>query len=107
MTDMISRMDHMLSHTDAVINLMIVDDWYKVNEQLPGLVSEVQEMLMQIIAAEQVTVDIAKVMDALKRAMNALNLQDTIQLADIWRYEILSEMVQWKQSLEQLQGQEA
>lgn len=82
------RINGLRKKIQAVLPLLIMDQWQEANEQLPAVFDEMRQLIRDVTADERLMGYLGEVVDCLRNALWCMQVADSIQLADVLAYDM-------------------
>lgn len=90
MNEILGQVKRLEGMIGQVVPVLVIDEWKEANEQLPQVFSELAKFLQLLIAhqSEFANVELTVIQSILERLIYAMNVSDSIQIADLLLYEL-------------------
>lgn len=90
MEQLVSQMKDLDKRIDELVPVLVADEWQNVGERLGELSQDLTSFFQQLLNNSQIVqkIDIKVFIKSLDNFVFAVNIADTIQIADILLYEI-------------------
>lgn len=90
MNEILGQVKRLEGMIGQVVPLLVIDEWKEANERLPQVFSELARFLQMVIANqdELANVELTVIQSILERLIYAMNVSDSVQIADLLLYEL-------------------
>lgn len=93
------RIELLTGRIQEVLPLLVTDRWQEANEKLPVVFEELQELVKNAASDERMAEELPELLRCLRCALWCMQVQDSIQLADVFAYELGQVLQNYRQML--------